>query len=342
MVLSNVNLHRDSYKSTSIKPVDENRSIFVDSLEMLKESDRFINDIMKSIHMKVLLSEASDKNSVYLQEFSFKDIISDIIGLFVDLIKSIYNKFKSLMQKIIGSDKTIEKYETKLRNMKGVFNVTFERYIYTCSDGDIPNVDLKMVFYDDYDILIGKLKEISDLKTKTERCEKMRSLQADVSSGINQAYYDSVRQRTIRTTHMISKEYYAEELFNVFRDGGNRATTKIDSTEINNILNRYLKHKDILKETENKKNDTIRSAKEVEGMIKRISLQKNNKYYVPYDTEEEFLFNEILQRKIGQINEICNIFVLAYSAKLDAIKESAIQDKKVLFEAIKFINMGEV
>lgn len=320
--------------------INEDTSLFVTSLDILRESNNNINQILKNINTKVILAENSIKNQVYLQEFSFIDMISTIINFFIEGIKKLFDKFKSLFYKITNDDKYIEKYSKELKNMKGEFQLTFPRFNYTCFDADIPSINLKKEFFDDYSVLIEKLKEISDLKTKTERCEKMRSLEADIFSTITPAYYDSLRQRTLNLNYMISSDKYAEELFNRFRDNGTQVSSKVNVTEITNVLNRYLNNKKLYKEVEKAKNETISAAKDIEKKIKSITLSGNNNHYIPYDTEEETLFNKILQRKIGQINEACNIFVMGFSAKLDAVKESAIQDKKVLLEAIKFINRG--
>jgi hypothetical protein len=316
----------------------EDRSLFIESLDMIRENDRFFNSVLKKVHSKVALSEATQKNTVYLQEFSFTEMIKNIIDFFIDAVKNLWAKFKNLFHKITYSDKTIEKYADRLKDMKGDFTVTFPRYIYTCFDEDIPSINLKNTFYDDYSILEGKIKEIADLKTKTERCEKFRALEADVKAEVSPAYYDTLRSKTIGTTYMITSSYYASELVNKFRDGGKETTSKIDPTEVTNTLNRYQNNKTLIKQLEKAKTDTINAAKDIRKKIESIALQNVNKYYTPYDAEEETLFNKILQTKSGQVNEVCNIYVMAFSAKLDAAKESAIQDKKVLFEAIKFIN----
>lgn len=340
MILGNTELYKTRETNTAIKTINEDTSLFVESLNILRESNRFFNKLLKEAHTNLLIAESSDKNKVYLTEFSFKEMIDNIIDFFIDAIKSLWAKFKNLFHKITYSDKTIDKYADRIRNMKGEFTVSFPRYIYTCFDEDMPSVNLKNTFYDDYTILEQRINEIVDLETKTERSEKMRSLEADIKADVNPAYYDTLRQKTIGRNYMISSNDYASELFNVFRDGGNQTTSKIDNTEVTNILNRYTNHKVLEKHVEKAKNETIGSANDVKKKIQSISLQNINKHYVPYDVEEEVLFNRILQAKSGQVNEACNIYVMAFAAKLDAIKESAIQDKKVLFEAIKFINMG--
>lgn len=330
------------YKPNSVTKrdiVNENESLFIYSLNLLRESDNNINEMLKRIHIGAIMSES--KNEYYIKEFSIGDTIKNIIDWFIKMIQQIWGKFKSMFQKVVYSDETIKKYEDKLRNMKGSFNIDFERYNYTCFDADIPSINLKTQFNTDYNDLIGKLEAIRELTTKQERIYRMQVIESEVSAQAKDpAYFDKVRQTTLGLPYMVSSNNYAEELFNRFRDGGNYISSKIDRVQISIILDRYLKSKDLKKQLEESKKDTIKSAEDVKNKIGRLSLQKLNTVYVPYDMEEEILFNKIINIKTGEVNDICNIFVMAFSAKLDAVKEAIAQDKKILFEAIKFINIG--
>ncbi len=319
--------------------VNENSSLFFFGLDLLRESDKAIIDSIKQIHIESVNAESKD--SFYLTEFSFKDTIDTIIKWFIKVIEQLFGKFKSMIQKIIYSDNTIKKYENRLRNMKGEFSIDTERYNYTCFDADVPSINLKTQFSLNYDDLMGKLEDIRNLTTKEERLVRMNMIEADsCNESLDPAYYDRVRQTTLDTSYMISEADYATELFNKFRDGGKTRATKINSTELSFILDRYLNNKTLMKKVEESKRQTIDAAENIRKKINGLSLQKLNTTYIPYDIEEETIFNKILQHKTNQVNETCNIFVLAFSAKLDAIKESKIQDKRILFEAIRFINIG--
>lgn len=346
MILGNKDLYKKSIVSKSsvssnVCTVNEDRSLFCESLDMIIENNTYINNTFKELYSKALLSESAQRLK-YLSEFSFIELIENIINFFIETIQTLFGRFKSLCQRIIYSDSTIEKYADKIKAMKGEFTISFSRYIYTCSDNNIPSIDLKNTFYSDYSILEEKLNKIAELQTKAERSSAMRAIEADIKSDASPAYYDMLRAKTIGKQGFISSSEYSTELFNFFRDGGEYTTAKIDNAEITNIYNRYSCHKDLIKHAEKAKNETIGAAKEIKKKIESITLQKTNKYYVAYDTEEEVLFNNIIKAKNTQVSEACNIFVMAFSAKLDALKESAIQDKKILFEAIRYINVGGI
>lgn len=324
-------------QNMNILSFDEGSSLFIYSLNLLRESDNTLLSILKRVHIGAI----SESKDYYLTEFSFKNTIESIIDFFIKTIKQLFGKFKSMIQKILYSDNTIKNYENKLRNMSGEFNLTFERFNYTCFDDDIPSINLKTQFSLDYDDLLGKLADIRNLGSKEERMVRMNMIEADTySESSNPAYFDKVRQTTLDTSYMISEQDYATELFNRFRDDGKPANNKINSTELSFILDRYLNAKSLEKKIEACKRDTIDAAENIRKKIKGLTLRGLNSLYIPYDVEEEVVFNKILQHKTSQVNDTCNIFVLAFSAKLDAIKESMIQDKKILFEAIKFINIG--
>lgn len=343
MILGNKNLYRASISrskvSSSIASVNEDRCLFTEALDMIIENNRNLNSIIKGVYTNAALCE-SVRREKYLAEFSFIELMENIINFFVETIQTLWGKFKSLMQRIVYSDGTIEKYEDKIKNLKSEFTLSFSRYIYTCSDSNIPSIDLKNTFADDYSILQGKLSKIAELKTKAERASAMRSIEADIKADASPVYYDTLRAKTMGKGGLVSSTEFSTCLFNFFRDGGEYTNTKIDVTELTNVYNRYMSHKELIKQTEKAKNDTIAAAKEIKKKVEAMTLAKNNKFYTAYDTEEEVLFNKIITTKNTQVGEACNIFVMAFSAKLDALKESAIQDKKVLFEAIRFININ--
>lgn len=343
MILGNKDLYKASMSrskvSKTVVTVDENKSLFCEALDIIIDNNRNINNILREVYENSMLLE-SKKKYKYLTEFSFVEVIENVINFFIDSIQSLWGKFKSLVQRIVYSDSTIENYADRIKGLEKEFTISFSRYIYTCTDANIPSIDLKNTFLQDYNDLDDKLSKISELKTKAERASAMRSIEADIMSEVSPAYYDTLRAKTLGKGCMISQSEYSTYLFNFFRDGGEYATSKINNTELTNIYNRYSCHKKLIKDAEKAKNDTIAAAKEIKKKIESITLAKNNKFYIAYDTEEEVLFNNILKAKNGQITEACNIFVMAFSAKLDALKESAIQDKKILFEAIRFININ--
>ncbi len=343
MILGDKSLYLSAKKSStssSVKSFDESKSFFVEALDILIENNRNINNILKKINVSKILAEDSNKNNVYLTEFSISGIINSIIDFFVNAIQSLWNKFKNLWAKITFSDRTIEKYADKIKNMKGSFNLSFSRYIYTCTDPDLPSINLKQTFYDDLRSLQNKLDRLSTVSTKAERISKMQVIESEIKDNINPSYYDMLRRNCLKVNGYISSTDFPSALFNRFRNGGQEVSTKIDATELTIVYNRYTKHKDLIKDVEKLKADTIKSANEVKDTINSMTLSSKNKYYTPYDTDEEVYFSNILKTVSNKVNEACNIYVMAFSAKVDALKESAIQDKKVLYEAIKFINLG--
>lgn len=327
-------------KSDSKKEVvNENESLFIYSLNLLRESDNNVNEMMKNIHIGAILSESKD--DYYLREFSVSETIHSIINWFIKIIKQLWGRFKNIFLKITYNDNTIKEYEDRLRNMEGTFSIDFDRYNYTCFDADIPSINLKTQFNDEYNTLIEKLESIRNLKSKDERIYRMQVIKSEVvEQSSNPAYYDRARQNALHVSYMVSSSNYAEELFNRFRDSGKYIGNKIDRFVLNSILDRYFDCKKIKNELEQSKNDTIKSAEDVEKRMSSLSLQKLNSVYVPYDMDEELLFKGIITAKTEEVSNICNIFVMAFSAKLDAVKEAIMQDRKILIEAIKLINIG--
>ena len=169
----------------------------------------------------------------------------------------------------------------------------------------------------------------------------MNVIEADVKSDINEQYYDQARARCLCKSYpYIHQDDYSTELFNTFRGGGDPLKSKINFTDTTIAYDQYMSYKKVLKDTEKFKNETINEAKKIEQKINSINIKDVNKSYIPYDTESEVVFRRILSAKSGQVSNVCNIFVMAFSAKLDAIKDSAKQNKQILYETIQYINSG--
>ena len=300
---------------------------------MLQKSNSEINELMLSYHRVAALREG------YLCEsFNLGEIIENIIKWFCDIINEIFGKFKALMFKIFSNDKSFKKYEDKFKSFNGgKMEVDFQRYYYTCSDPEIPKCGLADQFSGELEDLRKRLKKISKCDTKAERIRVMGDILSDLKSDTNAGYFAMVRSSCLGLTYPISQDTFPEELFNIFRNGGEYYSDRVDNREVMEAYNRFMNHKDLVKAAEAQKKQIVTSANQVKHDIKQLTLKSISDTYVPYDIGEEQAFDDIIKRKVGQVSEVCNIYVLAFTAKLDALKESYAQDRKFLLAVISYM-----
>lgn len=346
-MITNLKSVYNNNSSLNIKSKNENTSLFVESLNILQENNRTLNSLLSDIIKPTIATESSTES--YIEEGTIKKILSNIIELFINLIEGIFRKFKSLYITFTYSDKTIDKYESRIRNIKKPFNVPFVRYNYTCTDIDIPKINLKTEVYPIYDDLFDQLdKSLSKCSSNVELVHRLTRIEGDIRNDLynsTEVKYDKVRANCLNSDlKYIKKDQFSDFLFNKFRDGGYEANTKVNYMDIGCAIDEYRKAKDYLKDVEKLKDETVRQAREVGRKISNITIDQFDKGYDKgsrdKDLEAEDIFNRILKFKTGEVNEICNIYAMAYSARLDAIKDMESQNKRIIYCVIQWIVSG--
>ena len=83
------------------------------------------------------------------------------------------------------------------------------------------------------------------------------------------------------------------------------------------------------------------SAKQTCKKIEKINADKVFNSYTPIDYDIEYALNQVLRLESGKISKMCNLILMAYSAKLDALKEAVVQDRKILRKVISQLIIKE-
>ena len=332
MIFSSESLKGTEYDS--IKVFDENESLFSYGLDLLVETDNSLRDFLSaSVHKSIA------NQRPLCESFDIGELISNVIQWFIDMIKKLFNKFKAFVMKILYSDSYIKKNKSKILAFDDALEYTGDRYWYTCTDSNIPKCGLIDQFGKELDDLKTRLSVLKDKKTQPDRVETMNRIYQELKNEASSDYYAMIRSSCIGATYPISEDNWSKELFNLYRNGGSYYTNKISHPEIVEVMNRYENVKKLIKEVEGQKNEIIKSARETEKEIKSINLKDVAPAYSPYQISEEEAFDRIRRAKVEQVSNVCRIYTMAFSAKLDALKESISQDKRVLYEVLLHVTV---
>lgn len=348
--------HNDLYVSSndSIR-LSEDTNLFSYSIECLIESDEQLRNMLIDVYNEAygprdILNNLKEFN----KKFDFIKIIKYIIDLFNKVITKLFKRFMYLLTELNYSDYTIKKYKKELQNYNQSIEINFEHYNYTNLDAPIPNPDLFLRFREEYQDTLERLKEIG--KTSENKDNFIRNINTykdSISAEISNGYYNKLRKEIVNTSGMIhdndvvTVDNYATKLFACFR---HCVTTPIDGKVtlshdmIKESLHRFLGSKDLIKKVENQKNKIQNVGdKVVSDLQKKSAKDFLTSGGISIDYDVEFALDQLLKVKAGQLSENCNIYVLAFSAKLDAIKEAIVIDKKILYKALEnvIINGGE-
>lgn len=342
-------LIRESSKEKSVlESVNMTESLFQYGLNCIIESNNEIRNILSDIMIESGYMVTEGFKDEFNKKFNFNNIVSSIIGLFVKVITKLFNRGKAIILNLIYDNKTIEKYKDAINSYDKQLEVDFEHYNYSYLDKDIPSSKLNLTFSYEYEELQDKLENICKSANKEKILYGLEQLYNSIQMEINHGYYDKLRRSVLADEDykdVIFANQYDIELKKVFRSGSTAANKNdILPNEIHDTLERFLKGKDMIKSIEKHKKEIETAAEKSKKKINKISVKSLVKDYVPIDYDIEFNLNRLLKMKCGQLSESCNIYSLAFAAKIDAMKESLIQDKKVLFAVISdiIINGGEI
>lgn len=345
MLFSSKDLYNNSNikKSTDVIDIEES-SLFSFGIQCLEESNNLIRDYMYSLYRDQYVSEGVIDT---LKKFDFIKMIKYIAKLFKDIIEKLFKEFIAFMTGLNYSDNTIKKYKKDIQNFNNSIEIKFPHYNYSNLEASIPDPNLFLTFSEEYQSLVGDIEDFAkNSNNKTEFASRLRGYYDKLQYDLKDNYYNKIRKNIIDSTGMIfdkeevTAEVYPNKLFAAFRHGStNEITCKstITNDMIQTSLNRFLNGKDLINKTEKQKRKIQDAADRVCNMLEKKKPDNIISNRDLLDQETNNLVNSIMKSKSGQLAENCNIYVLAFSAKLDAIKEAIVTDKRILFKVVEQI-----
>ena len=328
----------------TLATLDLEESYFVSALNFINETNKEIINSKEVLYKSI--SEATEQY-VVLESFSdFFSKINDIINKFIKFIKSLAARFLTHMNKIIKSDKYINAHKKDFKNFKSADEFTMNGYTYTFNS-NIPVANASLEFNKNL---------FEDLYTYT----KNNKLSADgVSSAISAIdlteLCDKFRGEVLGLDYTVSVGEFDTELFKIFRNGDmDTSELTIGSFEVSAALDRFTSFSTAKKQIENDQkrieDDYENVKKQVRELTKRngdlnmsaflnklpdsMSDMKSANQAITMSSDLMYKLDVYTKAKVDQITEYSNIHTLAFSAKLDALKESYKQDRALLYTAL--------
>ena len=315
----------------------------------------FINECRNEITDRKItfyrsLNEATNERYVLESFADFFSGVKDIISKFIKFLRKIVDKFIVTIMKIVKSDNYIKKHKDLFNHIDSSMEFDFKGYEYTFKH-TVPLPDAALGFNNSlFDELYG-----NEQRELTTGSVKQSIINLDLEKD-----YDIFRAKVIgREDEVIYISEFSEELYREFRNG-DLDTTDItaDSSYIRKCLDRFLNFSKTQKEITHQRDTTIKSyerlQKQVEEITKRNtdlskqafinSLPPENNVTIGGDgtmmaSELMAQIDIYVRAKIEQIQEYSNIHLLAFGAKLDAMKECLNQDRNVLYTALRKSNV---
>lgn len=323
--------------------IDTSGSLLIESLNYISESDNTIREMIRSI---VKESYSSENPVITFNEaFNFRTMLGSVIDFFIEAIKKVYNTFKTMLSKIFGGNKVLDDYKSDLKNYSKSLKVYYTHYNYTNLDADIPPSSLETLFQEEYDNLSEELHKIGDMNEKQIIIAELNKL-SDVING-DKNYFNILRRKVMGSAYKGSKEAipevdYIKELKLLFRGNMDSPSNEdIPASEVRKSAEIFFDNKAIEDGVKDQKNRIEKSAGNIKQKLEKMSPANFMTEYKPIDYDIEFALNKVLKAKTEQLSTACNIIVIAYTEKLQAVKDAVAQYRKVLHDATQeIINKG--
>lgn len=326
--------------------LDLDECYFATAVKFVNETNRNIVQAKESLYKSI--SEAADQY-VVLESFSdFFSKINDIINKFIQFIKSLVTRFVTHIEKLIKSDKYIIKHKRDFSNFKNTDTFTMNGYTYTF-DTNIPAAAASVNFNKDLFEDLYNSSNVIDFSVE--------SINAAISSMNDPDKFDEFRGQVLGQNADISIGDWDTELFKIFRNGElDTSEIEVDSTVVSKSLNRFTSSSSIKKQVESDQKRIQKDYENVKKQVKDIVRGNGNLNMsaligrIPEDMKKDIkdgvanqgiITGDLMYKldlytkvKVDQITEFSNIHTLAFSAKLDALKESYKQDRALLYTAL--------
>lgn len=292
-----------------------------------------------------VLSESTSQEVVNESFSEFFDKAKEIIRKFIDWIKNLVERFITTLHKIIKSDKYIKKHKEDFSKFSDKHEFTMNMYTYTFSS-NVPVITAQASF----DKIYHDIEQVATDSVKEDqknRAEKLKKIYDDFCDGLEDSY-DELRASVIGVTGKIYQSEYSQELFDVYRDGGHKGNTTITASIVNNSYMRFDRYDDTLKDVKKKRDEIEKEYKAVEKKLDHMKSVDNKKlvltgssykYTSGYELTDDMsnTWDLYIKAHVDKIVNMASIHALAFSAKLDALKECYRQDKTILYNALQRI-----
>lgn len=358
--LNNINTVNEIFTVDDLVDNSVGRSFTIEAVQYITESNKEYNEIKEKLYRTITESAGDD----YVIHEGFSDFfagVKKIIDKFLAFIKSLFDRFIIGLNKLVKSDKFLEKNKDKFKdfdNNKHKFD--FEGYKFTTDD--IPQIHAYNDYIDDLEAdseIIGKIIEhLSKDNNVTELIDDLSALVANLKDKLDSDWYDDFRGKVIGSEESISDNDFSNELFAAFRNGeSDSEAIEVTKTYVDTIyteFSNYKKKKENIEKTKRKVEQEYDKIKKSVDKFTKTKTSKDpiNDITTAFNTAKfgdirslsgekaDLVMNQLekyMNTKSDQVQTMSNIHALAFASKLDAVKDQYIQNKNVLYKALSKI-----
>lgn len=334
---------------TKLTTVDFEESYFATTVNFIMENRNEYTKAKMTLYKSI--SEATSER-VVLESFSdFFVKIKEIIDKFLKFLKSLAARFLTSLNKLIESESYLKKHKKDFSDFKDADKFDITGYKFTFTDNiPVPNAILDF----NRDMFIDLLGDQNKINASGVQSTNV-SLAANLENKCNE-----FRKNIIGADNDISISDFPDELFKVYRNSDSDTDTiEVDRLYVKNAVDRFFSYSTTKKSIDSQCKQINDAYKRVEAQVKDIvkrngdlnkeafktNMQKATDITaVSVDGEGIMMSGDLMvqldiyvKTKVDEIQKCSDIHALAFSAKLDALKDCYRQDKATLYTALSRI-----
>lgn len=323
--------------------VSEYSSYLEESLNMIVQESEEFNKLMLQEGLLGDLVVKAAKGA--LQLINPEEILGKIFDWFVSCLERLGGSFRAFLLNFVNDSAELAMFKKKLANFRGQVRYTKEYFVYKNMDLDTSRTTYQIEVESQYNELVNSLQELSTCRDNTSVEEFINQLsekdQYDISD------MDDLRGRVTGTYGRVTKDEFADKVFNYYRTSETPYQYKakmfeknIDGVRVHQAYTAYFTAKD----QERIINRDIMKLKMACAKEKAKVRTLNPTNFLPeglkMNPRAVFAYNSIVKTKILRIKDICEIYTILFSGKLDALKEYNKVNRDILLLACKEIAKG--
>ena len=301
---------------------------------------------------KLYRAMAEAGNNLWVVHEGFGDFfqwVKDFIKKVINFFKKLLAKFWVRINSLFGRDKYIENNKDQLREFGSEHEFDIKGYKFTIKDG-IPTLDpVEKIEEDLHGLAIAAEdngKKSYKIKDKTALTNAYAEFQE------NKDKLDNVRASILGENGPIDDSDWKDALFEKFRDGDReKITITVTSSVVTESLTNFTNYDKMKSKTEKQRDNVEKAYNRIQKKFDELAEKAKNlasenvsvSDFVDDNASERadedkiFTISAFARDISNRLEEISNLHVMAFTAKLDAIKDRYHQDKSIIYGAFKKI-----
>ena len=327
----------------------EYNSYFLEGLNFLSQLRK--EKTVQEAKLYRVMAEAG--NNLWVVHEGFGDFfqwVKDFIKKVINFFKRLLAKFWVRINSLFGRDKYIENNKDQLREFGSEHEFDIKGYKFTIKDG-IPTLDPINGIEDTLSKLIADADPNSN--DKSYKIKKKNDLkQAYIDFQEDKDKLNKERGSILGENGPIDDSDWKDALFEKFRDGDReKITITVTSSVVTESLTNFTNYDKMKSKTEKQRDNVEKAynriqkkfdelaekAKNLAGENVSVSDFVDDNASERADEDKIFTISAFARDISNRLEEISNLHVMAFTAKLDAIKDRYHQDKSIIYGAFKKI-----